>query len=381
MGTVWHVIGDMRPDKGGTTATAAALARSIAARNIQVRLLTGAPATQLEAVGELWRDLGRDGVSFHAFAARHGPKPCVSRGLVAFLGDGIRTGDVLHLHGVWEGLLWDAARAAHRRGVPYVVFPHGMLGRWSLRRSAWKKKIALALGARRMLERAAAIQCLTEEDRADAARLGLPARLEIIPNAVGSRDLLQRPASRSGEPFTVLFLSRIHPKKGLDILIEAFGRADLANAVLVVAGPSSDTVYERRCREIAIAFGVAHRVRWTGPLYGAAKTSLLLQSDVFVLPSHEEGFSLAVLEAMAAGLPVIISDQCRFPAVRASDAGLVVANRPCELSAAIAELAQQEDGARQAMGLRGQALVAEQFLWERITARLLSLYRELGAAL
>ncbi len=284
--------------------------------------------------------------------------------------------DVLHLHGVWERCLPRAARWARRRGIAYVIAPHGMLDPWSLRQSALKKKLALALGYRAMLHRAAFLHLLNDDEAALLAPLGLRAPGRVIPNGVFLQEIEPLPAPgrfRAAHPLIgpgpiFLFLSRLHYKKGLDLLAQAFAQvaAELPQSQLVVAGPDEGAGEDFQKRIVELGLGPrTHRV---GPLYGRAKFEAMADAHCFVLPSRQEGFSVAITEAMAVGTPVVISHACHFPQVAQVGAGLVTSLEPAAIAKAM--LAVRPD-----MGVKGSELVRSRYTWPAIAELAVDHYR------
>lgn len=292
---------------------------------------------------------------------------------------------VFHLHGVWDSILRAAASAANTLGVPYVVTPHGMLDPWSLGQSPLKrlkKQAALALAYRRMLDGAAFIHALN----ADEARLLDPLRLraprEVFPNGIFIEEFASPPAPGSfrrshpeiGQDPFVLFLSRIHFKKGLDYLVDAFAqlRAKHPALRLVIAGP--DDGYRSTLEQRIAETKSVDRVHLVGPLYGDDKLAALVDAALFCLPSRQEGFSMAITEAMACRLPVVVSDQCHFPEVAEVKAGLVV---PCDASRTAEAIDRVMSGAdaRRAMGEAGRALVEQRFTWRKIAEGMVGAYQ------
>jgi glycosyltransferase involved in cell wall biosynthesis len=177
-------------------------------------------------------------------------------------------------------------------------------------------------------------------------------------------------------PKTVLFLSRIHPKKGLDVLIPALG--DLARKrddfALVLAG-SGEVQYEREIARLLVQHDIVGRTAWAGFVHGTDKSALFARSNIFVLPSYQENFGLAVAEAMAAGIPVVISDRVNIhQEVARYRAGLVTALNRGEVAAALERLLDDEALQRE-MGNNGQRLVREKFSWSRIGAQIAELYK------
>ena len=289
--------------------------------------------------------------------------------------------DVVHLHGVWEPLLVLVGRLAVATSTPYVVTPHGMLDPWSLGQKRWKKRLALAVAHRRLLNGAAAIHYLNADERRLAGPVGLIAPTVVVPNGLAVPDPLPDPCrfrathlALVDAPY-VLFLSRLHPKKGLDVLADAFSRlaARRSDVRLVVAGPEGGAGpgFAAQVRRL----GLADRVLVVGPLYGADKWSALGGAAAFCLPSRQEGFSLAILEGMGAGVPVVVSEGCHFPEVAEAGAGRVVSLDPAAVADALdGVLADPQAAAK--MGAAGRRLVADWYAWPAVATRLVQVYRE-----
>ena len=379
VGTIWHVVGSMDPSRGGTTAAVAEIASRLASRGHPTRVLAGAVAAAIHSDLAQWDRLRTAGARLDIEAASG--IPLRSPGLTKLISQSIKPGDVVHLHGVWEGLLWDAAKVAERAQVRYMVCPHGMLDRWSRTRSRLKKTLAWNLGARHFIRRAGAIHFayLTEHDRVETQEVCSPAPVRIIPTGVDPAAFAVRDArTPSGRPLEVLYLGRIHPKKGLDVLLNALA-VMRAPAQLKIAGPSDDSAFENRCRAIVNDRGLTSRVQWLGPLLGDKKVAAFHASDVFILPSWQEGLrSIAVLEAMACALPVILSEHCHFPEVAHHAAGIIVDNQAQAVAEALNRLAAMDESARAAMGMAGRRLVEKSYSWDSIVDQLDMAYRDLG---
>jgi glycosyltransferase involved in cell wall biosynthesis len=291
--------------------------------------------------------------------------------------------DWVHIHGIWERLLMAAADTAFAAGVPYCVRPAGMLDSWSLNQKKLKKRIAMALGYRKSLERAAFFHTLTRVEAEFKTRLQLAPPCEHIPNGVFIEEIDPLPPAGCfrakheqlcGRRF-ILFMSRLHHKKGLDLLAEAFRivAAREPDVHLVVAGPDDG---EKEPFEQAIAAaGLSARVHLLGPIYMQEKIAALRDSDCFCLPSREEGFSVAVLEALAVGVPVVISEHCNFDEVQTRGAGFVTRLDPGEIAAGL--LAALADRAtRDLMGTAGRTLITEQYTWSRVAAATIAAYEK-----
>ena len=380
---VLHVAASLSAAWGGPVATLRSLAPALAdcgidctiattaLRQADAAALPPAPAARVFPLGwaaPIW--------------AAHSPP------LRSYLQQAIGSGqfDLVHVHELWHYASFAAGAAARRHRVPWVSSCHGALNEWPLRRN-WKKRLYLRFVQRSLLESARGIHALTDDEAESLRLLGLRLSVLVAPNGVAlpgpapeaePNELAWQPALEGKE--VLLFLGRLHPMKGVNLLLEAFMRLAprFPNAVLLIAGP--DEAGTRRRMAGALAHGgLGHRAIFTGVLEGAAKRAALAAADVLVLPSYTEGFSNAILEAMAASLPVVISRQCHFPDVASAGAGHVVATEPAPIASAIESLLRNPAG-RCEMGRKGRALVAERYRWDGMAAAMGDWYRRLLAA-
>lgn len=367
-----HVISSLNPAAGGPPVVAINLAKAQAALGHEVCIAAEDIPTPIDVPTVL--------------IPQHGLSSTFAKPLDAVSAT-IASADICHLHGIWEPLLLQFARAAAKQNRPYIITPHGMLDPWSLQQKKWKKQLALSIGYRSMLNRAALVHCLNADEQRLLAPLKLTAPCAIIPNGMFLEELDPPPdpglfrQHRPG-PGTrryILFLSRLHYKKGLDILIDAFAQIaqQISTVDLVIAGPDDGEAEKLRRR--AIELQLAERVWLTGPLYGALKWSALSGASCFCLPSRQEGFSVAILEAMACRVPVVISDQCHFPEVAEVGAGSIVPLQVDAVAAALQRTLHDPSLARK-MGQAGQQLVEERFTWNRVAERCLVEYQRLKQA-
>jgi len=279
----------------------------------------------------------------------------------------------VHIHGVWEPILKSAASTARMNRIPYCVQPHGMLDAWSMNQKRLKKRVALLLGYRKMLDQAKFLVMLNADESRLLESLRLKAPNLTIPNGIFLEEFADLPErgffgerlSLAGEKRVVLFLSRLHTKKGLDILADAFKliAASHPDVDLVVAGPDGGAL-ESFVSQIS-QLNIADRVHLIGPVYGGDKLRALVDASCFCLPSRQEGFSIAIIEALACGLPAVISDACHFPEVKAANAGIVVSLDPAGVASALTCVLDNPAMAS-IMGKNGQRLVRENYTWPRI---------------
>jgi glycosyltransferase involved in cell wall biosynthesis len=284
--------------------------------------------------------------------------------------------DLLHIHALWEEIQHQASRLARKFNKPYIIRPCGMLDPWSLSQNLLVKKLYLMVRMRRDLNCAAALHFTTgaERDLTEPLRLKAPAIVE--PNGLDVREFDPLPPAENfrqripqfRDRRIVLFLSRVHPKKGLDLLIPAFARAKRENAVLVIAGPDDDG-YGTTVRDMVTREGLINDVAFTGMLRGAVRVEAMAAADLFVLPSYQENFGIAVVEALACGCPVIISDQVNIHAeVSQANVGAVVPMDVAQLSEQITRWLA-DDSLRADAAKRGREFALKRFAWEQIAQR------------
>ncbi len=381
-----HVIPSLDPRTGGPPVVvlqlAAAAARLTAhggSRPYDTGVMTYAPRTPVEA-----EETRRSLQPFPEVAVHN--LPPLTR-VERFLARGARRRgieiargyDFLHLHGVWDPVILAAADVARRLGKPYCITLHGMLDPWAMAQRPWRKKIALRMGYRRMLDDAAFIHALNTDEADLIAPLGLTAPVEIAPNGIDPAEFAAPPDPR---PFIdtlpqrhrsrrrVVFLGRLHVMKGVDVLLDAWAKVAPRHpdVSLIVAGPDYGhrAAIEAQLDRLALRESVV----LTGPLLGAMRLSALRSADCFVLPSRREGFSMAVLEALACGTPAVLSRECHFPEVAQWRAGRVVELSPAAVAEGLSDMLS--DPRSSEAGQRGRDAVMAHYTWPAIARRLMS---------
>lgn len=380
---ILHVVPTYVPawKHGGPIRSVHGLCKALAARGHQVTVFTTDVDTNGAApVGQA---VTLDGVEVWYFPVTSPRRLYRSPRMDAALRRRIAGFDAVHLHSVFLWPTSAAARAAEEAGVPYLVAPRGMLvGDLLRRRGRWRKALWIRFVERRTLARAAGFHATSELEAEEARRLGLPLpRVFVVPNGIDPepapvpealsapvRDLL------SGAPF-LLYLGRLSWKKGLDRLLPAMAR--VPETVLAVAGNDEEGIrpgLESMAREA----GAAGRVVFLGPVDGADKAALLHRCAALVLPSYSENFGNSVLEAMAAGRPVVVTPEVGLAGVvRDERAGIVAGGDPALLGDALRALLADPD--REAMGRRGAAAARARFGWDAVAAQMEEVYRVLSS--
>jgi glycosyltransferase involved in cell wall biosynthesis len=380
---ILHVIANLAPRYGGPGKACWEMARAVAQLGHQVSIYT----TNQDGPGELKvpldRPVQRDGVEVRYFPIQAPRFWGTSLPLALALRRQIPASDLVHIHSLYLFHDLVAGHWCRRYGVPYLMRPHGTLDPYIHRRHRWRKRLMELLFEDRNIRRAAALHFTTAEEKKLAAPFTFQTPGLVVPLGINWEEFAQLPEPgefrrrhpQIGDKAIILFFGRINFKKGLDILARAFGavarrRQDVH---LVIAGPDNEG-WGARVRTWLAEEGVSARTTFTGMLLGPEKLAVLRDASLFVLPSYSENFGLAVVEAMAAGRPVIISDQVNiWREVQAAGAGKVV---PCEVPSLTEEILNLLDKPEMAsqMGQKGQRLVREEFQWHNIAMRLQESY-------
>ena len=292
--------------------------------------------------------------------------------------------DLLHCHGLWMYPSWVSFRQQMKGGGPVVIAPHGMLDPWALRKSRWKKRLVGMWFEYEHLRRAACLHALNTAEAHALRKLGLKNPICIIPNGVS------RPHGEISVPppwamvvgggrKVLLFLGRKHPKKGLTLLIDAWGTivrqdSEVGNEWCVVIAGWDEGRYEKRLGARIRDMGLERHVFLLGPLSGAMKKSAFQNASAFVLPSLSEGLPVAVLEAWSYSLPVLMTDACNLPEESALGASIVVRPTVADLVEGLELLVKASDAVRAEMGKIGRRIVEERYSWRRVALETKRMY-------
>lgn len=291
--------------------------------------------------------------------------------------------DVVHAHGIWTYTSRVVNRWRARQGGPTVVVPHGSLDAWALKRSRWKKRLALWLYERENLHRASCLHALSQREAEGFRAYGLSNPIAIIPNGI-SEDWLastgdaSRFRSRFGlaaETRVMLFLSRITPKKGLPMLLQAMAslRQHLDNWKLVIAGVN-EFGHQPEVEALVGQLGLQPYVQFVGPLYDQDKRDTFAAAEVLVLPSHSEGAPVVILEALGAGVPVLTTKASPWEELVTHQCGWWTEIAQDAIADALRDALQQSPATLRAMGARGKVLIRTRYTWLSIAQMTTELY-------
>lgn len=380
---VLHVIPSLSPKRGGPSFAVRAMAESIAAHGVTVDVVTTDDDEAGHLAVPLEQPIVEGGVTYRYFR-RQTSLYTFSAPLTCWLARHVGDYDIVHIHALFSYSALPAAWMARIQRVPYIVRPLGTLNRWGLEnRRPMLKRVSLRFIEKPILEQAEVIHFTSEQERIEAEAAGhhypaveIPLGIDLAPyTSLPSADgFFRRYPDLKNKPL-ILFLSRLHPKKGLDILLSAFALVVVRNpeARLAIVG-DGDSDYVASLQLQARALGIDDYIAWPGSLYDTEKLAVLAAADLFVLPSYSENFGLAVVEALAAGLPVVVSDQVGIHRDVAL-AGLVVACAAEPLAQALIALLN-DPGQRQRLGSAGRRLAQERFSNEALGEKLVSLYAQ-----
>lgn len=384
---ILHLIATLARESGGPAQACLEMARAVAARGHEVTIYTTNWASNgVEPVPTSVR-LQQDGVNVTYFPV-HFPrfwKPSLA--MASALRRDLAQFDVVHLHSLYMFHDWLGGRLCQRLGIPYIVRPHGMLDPYIRSRHRARKRLVEVLFQNRVLRQATAIHYTSDVEREISQPFdgGAPARIVPLGVDLSGFDSLP-PAERFYQicPETrgrrvILFLSRLHFKKGLDLLIPAFARlaAEDPSLHLVIAGPDDGMLDQ--CKAWTRRDGVPDRVSFPGMLRGEDKLAAFAAASAFSLPSYSENFGIAVVEAMAAGLPVVISDQVNiWREVQAGGGALVVRCDEQKLTMALATVLRDSALAGD-MARKARDTVQRLYRWDNVAVALEAMYEDVAA--
>jgi glycosyltransferase involved in cell wall biosynthesis len=287
--------------------------------------------------------------------------------------------DVLHVHGIWGPHCAAGCSHAARTKRPYIVSIHGMLTPWALAYKKWRKKLYWNIAEKHRLARAHCIRALNHEEAKDVRQVGLETPICVIPNGVSTP-----PASDAEGLFVdfpelrgarlTLYMSRVVPYKGPELLCRAWAAARLPEEHrLLIAGPA-EARYDAHLRQLTRELGIERSVHLLGMISGERKAAALRASTFFSLPSESEGLSNAVLEAMASGLVPIVTEGCRFPEAESSGAGLVVKRDVASLAEALAATLALPGAAVAERSAKARQLIERRYAWKAVVRQMVQVY-------
>jgi glycosyltransferase involved in cell wall biosynthesis len=306
----------------------------------------------------------------------------ISLPLIGWLIHHIKDYDIVHTNTVFAPIVSFVHWLCRLHRIPYIITPHGMLEPWALSYKAWKKRFYYNLLEKPVFQRSSAIQVIANSEATNVKSLGFKNAV-IIPNGINRQEFISQPdpevfykkfpSTRSKT--LILFLGRIDPKKGLDLLAPAFAQVHklFPHTHLVLAGP--DIIgFLPKVENYFIQAGCIDYVTFTGMLTGKLKSAALAAASLYVAPSYSEGFSMSVLEGMASGLPCVITTGCNFPEAEIAKAAHIVDINTDAIADGLIQCLSYPQKA-QAMGNRARDFIFQNYTWDCAAEKLIQVYK------
>ena len=284
---------------------------------------------------------------------------------------------LFHGQGLWQLPVHQMALAARKRNLPYVISIRGMLEPWSLQQSKVKKKIAMQLFQYKDLKQAACLHATAVMEVESIRKLGFKNPIACIPNGINIDDFPQKEYSvQSDSKRKLLFLSRIHPKKGIELLLEAWGSIDLElrkNWIIDIAG-NGENEYLNQLNNLIKVKGLENQIKIVGPKFGEEKLALYQSADLFVLPTYSENFGIVIAEALSCGVPVITTKGTPWQELETVNAGKWIEIGVAPLKESLLQMMAKSDLERETMGNNGRKLIEENYSIDSVAKKMVELY-------
>lgn len=300
----------------------------------------------------------------------------VPKALQRELSEILRSASLVQIHGIWQEHCTVTAGICRQFKIPYLIAAHGMLEPWAMRQHSLRKQLYWRLVEKRNLSGASLLRSLTSAETGHYRRMGLTNPLIEVPNGINIPQSLDPGPFFERHPHLrgrriVLFLGRLHAKKGVHMLCQVWTRVarSFPDTVLVLAGPDSAEGTRAELEAVVINAQLERQVLFTGMLDSEEKLSALAASSLFVLPSFSEGFSIAVLEALGAGVPVLLSDTCYFPDAAAKGCGWEIKPDAATLERTLTEALLESEHQRDSRTRAARNLIRESYTWEAVVNR------------
>ncbi|WP_163710550.1 glycosyltransferase [Mangrovibacterium lignilyticum] len=344
---ITHFVISVDRSHGGTTAYLKLLAPELN-KQCDISVLSGKSLNPVDlSVDTTYLNLGLKNITnwgsdFHRFLSKTKP-------------------DLVHINGIWTPQNWIFQKIAQNLNITVVLSPHGMLEPYILERNPVKKKIALALYQNRAIKKADFLHVTAESELQQIRILGYDQTAKIIPNGIDISEVHKKPFGiRKKEPFQILFLSRIHPKKGIEHLIKAASHLKQSNIEIKIVG-EGDLGYTTSLKNLVTQLKLENIVAFPGGVYGDKKWKFYQEADLFVLPTYSENFGIVIAEALATGIPVITTKGAPWEDLERYKCGWWIDLSENNLVNALEDALSKSPKEMNQMGINGQKLVYEKY--------------------
>ncbi len=361
--SIHQVVADIQNQSAGPSYSVTGLCKALDELGAAVKLHTLEPAPDVTfpfpvAYYPKWR-----------FPARLGVSPVMSRALYQVAMDS----EVIHFNGLWMMPSVYPGRAVEDTSCSLVVSPRGMLDPWAINWSKWRKSVFWHLLQGRVVRQVDCIHVTSDQELEAVRRLGLRQAVAVVPIGIDIPEVFQQQTPNNER--VLLYLGRLHPKKNIEALLEAWSQIHqrFGDWVLWIVGPG-DPSYIRRLQELGMSLGV-QRVKYVGPAYGSDKVAAYRAADLFVLPTHSENFGITIAEALSFGVPVITTKGAPWQGLETYGCGWWVEIGPDALVEAFSESMDLSRSELREMGVRGRRWMVSDFSWSNAGRMMLETYQ------
>lgn len=279
--------------------------------------------------------------------------------------------DIVHINGIWSPQNCIFQKAAQKLGIKVIVSPHGMLEPWIMSNNPWKKKIGLFLYQKKAIKKATYLHATADMESTNIKALGFSNKISIIPNGIDLSDVKEIKINYGTKK--MVFLSRIHPKKGIELLLEAWRNSNTEDWILEIAGSGE----ENYLAGLIHSADDLENVRFVGAIYGDEKWEFIRSADVMVLPTHSENFGIVVAESLASGVPVITTQGTPWEDLETYKCGWWIDLTLSNLEKTITKVMETSPYVLEQMGWQGRKLVMEKYEIKAVTNHIIDLYKKI----
>lgn len=362
---VIHTIQGLSPSGGGPSRSVPGLCEAISKVGVQVKLISSDNLTKLNYYKTYNNTLFNKMLNYY-FPLNY----------YRFFKESSEkfNPDIIHVHGIWLPSNHLTVKYANKINIPFIISPHGTLEPWSLLHKAFKKRIGWYLYQKNDLEKSVVLHATSLKEYESIRKIGLKNPVAILPNGVEIPEILiDTLIDRSKDKRIVLYLSRIHPIKGLLNLVKAWSHLRPKNWKIIIAGPDEGG-HKKEVERTIVEEKLGDSIQFLGEISNDEKWPILKNADLFVLPSYSENFGIVVAEALAVGVPVITTKGTPWGVLEETGSGWWIEPGVESLTNALRGAIALTDQERKSMGLRGRALVEERFAWGNIAKGMKEVY-------
>ena len=364
---VLHIFPSLSPNSGGPTRSVSGLCRALAQCGVNTTLFVHSPEYDLDEPSGV-RLIKGNGLRIKTVLEE-----------TAQVMQEVKP-DIVHLHGIWMPSNHIALKCAMKQGIPYIISTRGMLEPWALNYKKWKKKLAMFFYQRADLKKAVALHATVQSEAEQIKRLGFTQKIIISPNAITPPKIMPPRTHRADGKKTILFLSRIHPVKGLLSLVEAVAQLKEKSLFdgwhVEYAGPDYQN-HHNEVRERIASLQLQNEFSYLGNLDDEKKWEVYTRSNLFVLPTQTENFGIVIAEALYAECPVITTKGAPWQELETHQCGKWIELGVPPLVEALKEMMALPEEERQRMGRNGKELIENNYTWEGAAKKMRVAYEDL----